>query len=336
MKAAIILLSFILLYLPGTYGQANTRTCSDSTTLNRGEYNNLKGVVPDCADPYVLKYNGTYYLYGTGGNDGIRVYTSDNLATWSKACGATDGYALHKDNVWGDFWFWAPEVYRINNKFYMFYSAQERICVAESDSPLGPFVQTEANKRPLHADIQEIDSHLFRDDDGKMYLYFVRFTDGNEIWVAELNEDLHSIKENTLAHCIGVTQNWEKSEGKVNEGPFVLKHKGLYYLTFSANDYRSPNYGVGYAISENPYGPWTKYAGNPILTGNDVIQGVGHHSFVQVTDSSQYIVYHSHYAPGKVQFRKLGIDPYGFISTGNDAPDILKVYGPTISDQKMR
>ena len=43
-------------------------------------YNNVKGLVPDCADPYVLYHDGQYYLYGTGGDDGIKVYISTNLA----------------------------------------------------------------------------------------------------------------------------------------------------------------------------------------------------------------------------------------------------------------
>ncbi len=304
-------------------------------------YNNLTGLVKDCADPYVLKYNGIYYLYGTGGNDGIKVYRSTNMVQWSAAVGATSGYALHKNNVWGEKWFWAPEVYYLNGKFYMFYSAEEHIAVATSDSPLGPFTQTEVEKKPFHADIKEIDTHLFIDDNGKKYLYFVRFTNGNEIWVAELNDDLRSIKESTLKKCIGTSQTWEQStlepyaKSKVNEGPFILKHNGTYYLTYSANHYQNPNYGVGYATSTSPLGPWTKYSKNPILIGNDKIKGVGHHSFVNVIDGCQYIVYHSHNNTTTVQPRKLAIDFYEFIPSGNSSPDILKIYGPTTESTNL-
>lgn len=298
-------------------------------------YNNLTGLVGDCADPYVLKHDDIYYLYGTGGNDGIKVYMSKNLCAWTEAQGVTDGYALHKKDVWGEHSFWAPEVYYINNKFYMFYSAEERIAVAESTSPLGPFVQSEANKKPFHANIPEIDTHLFIDDDGKKYLYFVRFTNGNEIWAAELNDDLRSIKENTLTYCIGVTQDWEKVQARVAEGPFILKHKGLYYLTYSANDYKSPKYAVGYATSTSPMGPWQKYAGNPILIGNDKIQGVGHHSFITMSDNCHYIIYHSHQSMLAVQPRKTCIDPYEFVASGSDAPDIIKIHGPTTTTQEI-
>ena len=304
-----------------------------------GTYNNLTGLKADCADPYVLKHDGVYYLYGTGGNDGIKVYQSNNAASWSNAVGATNGYALHKNDVWGEQWFWAPEVYFINDKFYMFYSAEEHISVAESTSPLGPFTQTEAQKKPFHPNIKEIDTHLFIDDDGKKYLYFVRFTDGNEIWVAELNDDLYSIKESTLIKCFGSNSTgWENSQleprARVVEGPFVLKHNELYYLTYSANHYQNPDYGVGYAVSRNPMGPWTKYSGNPILIRNDKIQGVGHHSFITLSEGCQYIVYHSHNNMTAVQPRKAGMDPYEFIPAAS-GPDILKIHGPTTTSQTL-
>lgn len=305
-------------------------------------YNNFIGLVADCADPYVLEYNGAYYLYGTGGNDGIKVYRSDDMVNWSSAIGATFGYALHKNNVWGEKWFWAPEVYHLNNKFYMFYSAEERIAVAESSSPTGPFRQSEDNKKPFHANIGEIDTHLFIDDDGKHYLYFVRFTNGNEIWAAELNDDLYSIKENTLVKCFGASQEWEDSKAephpgfKVNEGPFMLKHKGLYYLTYSANHYQNPNYGVGYATSKSPLGPWKKYENNPILTGNKNINGVGHHSFITLSEKSHYIVFHSHFSTTEVGARKLGIDRYEFVPSATEGEaDVIKVYGPTTTPQAL-
>ena len=35
------------------------------------------------ADPFVLLYEGTYYLYSTNSADGYRVFTSDDMATWT-------------------------------------------------------------------------------------------------------------------------------------------------------------------------------------------------------------------------------------------------------------
>ena len=318
----------------------NKSKTSDNNT--NAMYDNSKGLVPDCADPYILEHEGNYYLYGTGGRKGIKVYQSKDLANWSEAVGVSDGFALDSSDVWGNRGFWAPEVYRINDKFYMYFTVQERIAVAESDSPLGPFVQKEGEKEPFHLDIPEIDTHLFFDDDGKMYLYFVRFTNGNEIWGAELNDDLRSINEETLTYCFGTSQPWEDSarepypHAKVNEGPFILKHKGLYYMTYSANHTANPDYGVGYATSDNPLGPWTKFEGNPILTGNgENINGPGHHSFAYSPSGQMYMIYHTHFDMTKMAPRKLAIDPCGFEESANGI-DIFKVYGPTSSPQQVK
>lgn len=120
------------------------------------------------ADPFILEDDGWFYIYGTHADDGIVVYRSRDLKRWSGRCGnAANGLALHKDDVWGEKWFWAPEVYRIGDRYIMTYSAEEHICYAESDSPCGPFVQSE--KRP-YLDEKGIDSSIFVDDDGKAYM----------------------------------------------------------------------------------------------------------------------------------------------------------------------
>ena len=118
------------------------------------------------ADPFILLYDGVYYAYGTGAGSGIEVWTSRDLSTWERAKGnARDGLALHRTDVWGEKWFWAPEVYRLNDKFYMYFTAEEHICVATSDSPLGPFVQE--TRQPMIADEKCIDNTLFYAGDMK-------------------------------------------------------------------------------------------------------------------------------------------------------------------------
>ena len=247
-------------------------------------------------DPNILYHNNMYYAYGTNASDGIEVYTSEDLLNWRR----TPDLALHKDNTWAERWFWAPEVYYIaeKNKFFMYFTADEHIGVATSDSPLGPFTQEE--EEPMWTDGKAIDNSLFIDDDGTPYLYFVRFTDGSVVWSAELESDLKTIRRETLKPCINVSQNWERIQGRINEGPFVVKHKGIYYMTYSANHFESHYYGVGYATASSPNGPWTKYSGNPILLKPNDYTGVGHHSLFKDGDGQMKMVFHAHYAPNKV------------------------------------
>ena len=72
------------------------------------------------------------------------------------------------------------------------------------------------------------------------------------IWVAEMNDDLTSIKKETLTKCISATEPWEKKQGTIAEGPSLLKKGNTYYLIYSANHYESKDYAVGYASASSP------------------------------------------------------------------------------------
>ncbi len=252
-------------------------------------------------DPFVMLYQGVYYAYGTHSKDGIEVYTSDDLNEWKKV----PYLALHKNNSFGDKWFWAPEVYSVNGKFYMYYSAEEQICVAVSDSPLGPFEQTV--QKPMLEGEKTIDNSLFIDDDGTPYLFFDRFNDGLNIWVTELEEDLMTIKRETLHPCIHVSQEWEKVWPRVNEGAFVTKHNGIYYMTYSANSYESPFYGVGCATATDIMGKWTKYPDNPLLQKPGNLVGVGHSALFRDKNGDLRMAFHSHHDDKNIHPRKMHI-----------------------------
>jgi GH43 family beta-xylosidase len=259
------------------------------------------------ADPFILCYENKYYAYGTSDPDGIVVYTSDDLKYWTRQ----PNLALHKNNSYADRWFWAPEVYFLNGQFYMYYSADEHICVATSNSPLGPFVQDV--QQPMFEE-KGIDNSLFIDDDGTPYLFFVRFTDGNAIWMAQLENDYKTIKTNTLHLCFAAnTSGWEADLGKVNEGPFCIKHNGLYYLTYSANDYRSQKYGVGYAYTDNISGSWVKYSNNPILQKPEGLFGTGHHCLFTDKEGQLRMAFHAHHSETEVNPREMYTTSVSFV-----------------------
>lgn len=259
------------------------------------------------ADPYILYENGIYYLYGTYNDSGIPVVVSDDMKTWRWPDGKTDHMALDKNDSYGDWWFWAPEVYHIGDRYIMYYSSQEHICVAEAASPLGPFKQKV--KSPMRRN-KGIDNHLFIDCDGTPYLYWVHFNSGLEIWTARLEEDLTTIIPGSEKLCIKTSQAWEMAWPSVNEGPYVLEHKGIYYMTYSANSYESPAYGIGLATAKSPYGPWSKYEGNPILQFYDSMEGVGHHAFFKDAKGKNRIIFHSHNKAGQIHPRILHICRY--------------------------
>ncbi|RRB03931.1 glycoside hydrolase family 43 protein [Larkinella rosea] len=140
-------------------------------------------------DPYVLFSQGTYYLYGTGGGakKGFVTYSSKDMVNWKP-----EGQVYFHDNQngWSDpkaSWggaYWAPEVYEVKGKFYLFYSAQWkvnptrevenfRIGVAVADKPTGPFIDL-ANQPIFDPGYPIIDANVFFDTNGKAYLYYSR------------------------------------------------------------------------------------------------------------------------------------------------------------------
>ena len=284
--------------------------------------NTYQNPVCEGADPFVLLHNGTYYLYSTNSPDGFRVFTSTDMGTWEDR-----GYCLRAEDVMGDKWFWAPEVMERNGKFYMVYVANEHLGIAVADSPLGPFRQEE--KKWLN-DCNEIDGHFFVDDDGCVYLYFVRFDAGNVLWCAKMNDDLLSYDKDTATFLFRAEDEWETRDCSVVEGAFVLKHNGKYYLTYSANHTRCEDYAIGCAVSEHPMGPFEKVSYNPILKKSDALNGTGHHSFTTTKDGQGLVcVYHARPGRDTSCARLTCVDRAAFEPDPNGGDDILVVYGPT-------
>ncbi len=278
-----------------------------------------------------------------------------------------------------------------SGKYYMFYTAandsvtgsatkSESIGLAIANEPQGPYTQwtgTDSNGRvhelkdrfllpelfPANSTPRKfgriIDPSPFLDDDGTLYLYITVVGDGNKIWGMKM-KDIFTPDYSTavlLAESNKVTpggaQINERSSGgnNVNEGQFVVKHNGKYYLTFSPNGYRFPTYSVNQAISDNPLGPFVKVPfekGGRIISyqgataserSYDFVAGTGHGSMVDIGGELLYF-YHAYrdrdtltLGDGKLTGRSLCVDRVFFINNGEQ--DILYANGPSYSLQPL-
>ena len=328
-------------------------------------------------DPYILNDgDGKYYMYGTGGGakDGFATYSSKDLVNW-KFEGQV--YKGNKEGSWAVGNFWAPEVYKFNNKYYMFFSAQWennpnnelenfKIGVAVADKPTGPF--DEVSDEPLFdPGYPVIDANVFKDDDGKFYLYYSRvaykhpveteiskwarkkgwFDEIEESWVygIELKSDFSGVKGDPKLllrppeKMDEKNAEWESrsvTSKEVNrrwtEGSYTFKRDGIYYMMYSANFYGGQNYAVGYATASAPLGPYQKADNNPILEkninkGGDVT-GTGHNSLVFSKDSTEiYAVYHGR-TKSTGDERVVFMDRLKILENGK-----LKIEGPTTTTQ---
>jgi beta-xylosidase len=140
-----------------------------------------------------------------------------------------------------------------------------------------------------------IDAAAFTDTDGRRWLVFKN--DGNccgkDTWlqVAPLARDGLSLT-GPPRRLVKEDLPWE---GKVVEAPTLVERDGSYVLLYSANDYGSEAYAIGYATADSPTGPFTK-AERPLLTtdaSDGRFIGPGGQDVVTAPDGTDRLVFHS-------------------------------------------
>jgi len=310
------------------------------------------------ADPYVLRWQGEYFAYGTGDRVGDRHFPllrSSDLCQWELVGGALET----PEGFSPDGHYWAPAVAERDGTFYLYYSTGSatddtvhRLRVAVADHPAGPFRDTGTVLLPNEG--FTIDADPFRDPrDGQWYLYFAKdYLDGERpgtgLAVVALGEDMVSVvgEPQTVLRATADWQIYERDRtlyGKfwnawhTLEGASVIAHEGRYYCFYSGGAWHTPGYGVSYAVADHPLGPWieaTDSEGNtgPLILHNrpdiQTLQGPGHNSIVLgPNDDTLFIVYHAWDAERTA--RRMCIDPILW------TPDGPRCNGPHETEQMI-
>lgn len=291
------------------------------------------------ADPEIIYSHKTnkYYLYPT--SDGFtgwsgtyfKTFSSPDLVNWTDEGVIVD---LKKDVSWANRNAWAPTAIekKINEeyKYFYYFTAAQKIGVAVSDNPTGPFVDSGkaliAEKPKGIKGGQEIDPDVFTDPvSGKSYLYW-----GNGYMAcAELNKDMVSLKKNTIKIMT--------PDKTFREGAEVFYRKGKYYFLWSEDDTRSPNYRVRYATSNSPTGKLNIPENNIVIEKKPEIgiYGTGHNSVIQKPGTDiWHIVYHRFNRPNGITMgsaagfnREVCIDKLEFNADGSIKPVTPTVVG---------
>ena len=264
------------------------------------------------ADPVVIHHEGTYYLYATGevdGDNGYRVYTSDDLVNWERGAVVFQPGQPHV---------WAPDVWRnpVSGRFYLYFTANRTVGVADAEGPLGPFT---VRKKLFD---EAIDAHLFRDDDGRLYLYFVRLP-GFQITVQPMASPTEPAAESSVV--LQPESEWETRNGHVTEGPWMIKKEGRYYLLYSGSGANTPDYAVGYATATSPLGPFSRAEHNPIAHRSEGLFGPGHGCAIRDGAGQWWHVYHQKRTARRKWDRFICLDPLHFDEQG-------RLHGPATQD----
>jgi arabinoxylan arabinofuranohydrolase len=270
------------------------------------------------ADPAPLVYNGRVYLYTGHDEDNSTYFTMKQWRVWSSAdmVNWTDhGSPLDLASFsWASANAWAGQTIYRNGKFYWYVpmtvraTGQMGIGVAVSSSPTGPF--TDAIGHPLVSNGQ-IDPTVFIDDDGQAYLYW-----GNpDLWYVKLNADMTSYS-GSPAKIPLTTAGFGTRTGDASrptlfeEGPWVYKRNGLYYIVFAA---KCCSEFIAYSTAPGPTGPWT-YRGTIMPTQGSSFTN---HPGVIDFNGGSYFFYHNGALPGGGGYtRSVAVEKFSYRTDG--------------------
>lgn len=303
-----------------------TFSCSNSTKKKTVESNENRvetftnPLLPYGPDPWAIYQNGQYYY----------MYTMiDSLVLW-KTNDVTNIKNAEQKTIWiptdpvNSKDLWAPEIHFINNKWYIYYAADDgnsdnhQLYVLEnlSDDPFeGEFVMKgristdPANNWAIDGTMMEHKGELYmfwsgwqtrRVDTETQCIYIAKmknpWTLGSErvlISKPELEWEKHYINEKgwTPPHII-----------YVNEGPQPLKSPDGKYIhtVYSASGVWTPYYALGMLTASidadllNP-ASWSK-SSEPVFrqSPENGVFGTGHNSFFKSPDGTEdYILFHA-------------------------------------------
>ena len=285
------------------------------------------------ADPFVVRTpDGGYAAFGTQPDGGteqrvFEVLLSEDLSSWRPG-----GFALERLSPDMGDEYWAPEVCRRDDSWWMYYSVGHgidwhQLRVARSSEVAGPFIDVGVNLTP--GESFAIDPHPFRDADGQWYLFYARDVldaerPGTHLAVGRLDDPttLADVR-GALApnadwqiyerdrHMYGVVQDWHTLEG-----PTVVNRDDRYWMTFSGGAWTGPGYAVSWATADHPLGPWSHApAGSPaVLESGPTLIGPGHNSLVVAPDGTDRIAFHAWNAEGSR--RQMHLAPVVFTGSG--------------------
>jgi len=304
------------------------------------------------ADPSAHVFNGKIYIYpshdvesGIKENDLGDHFNMKDYHVYSMESpddAATDhGVAIDINDIpWAGKQLWAPDVAFKDGTYYLYFPAKDkngvfRIGVARSNSPTGPF---KAEPQPI-SNSYSIDPCVFKDDDGKYYMYFGGIWGGQlQRWrsgtydsagaepaptesamgprIVRLSDSMtqfaEPVREVSILDESGSPLLAKDNARRFFEAPWLHKYKGKYYLSYSTGD----THLICYAIGDSPYGPFT-YKG---IVLKPVLGWTNHHSIIEF-NGKWYLFYHdSTLSGGKTHLRNIKVTELTYEPDGSIRP----------------
>lgn len=227
----------------------------------------------------MIKEGDTYWVFGTG--DGIYSKYSKDMVTWSDGAlpfpngqfpAWITNYAKTSTDQFAGF-FWAPDIIRMNNKFYLYYSCSiwgtMNSCIGcvtnKTLDPSSPdYAWVDQGYIGLYSpdftstgwDVNCIDPSLMRGPDNKVWMVYGSFNKGG-IMVTQID----TITGKPIGLKTSIANSWTGGTAYgEGEGATMFYHNGFYYLVYNkggcCNGIASSYYMV-IGRSLKPTGPFT-------------------------------------------------------------------------------
>lgn len=252
-------------------------------------------------DPFVVVENGKYYMFGTTGpnkctaeNQSFLLYVSEDLEYFNPPIKVFE----NSPEFWGEKDFWAPEVHKYNDKYYMFASffgnGTRGSQILVSDSLDGKYVPySDGTITPK--DWMSLDA-TFYVENGVSYTVFchewVQVGNG-EIVLSQLSDDLKSVVGEPEVLFTAKDGPWvtklqhNQREGYVTDGPFLYKASDSLLLMLWSS-FSNGNYAIGIAYSKQGiHGPWHQVE-KPVYCGDG-----GHGMIFRTLDNRLCLTIHT-------------------------------------------
>jgi GH43 family beta-xylosidase len=260
-------------------------------------------------DPFMVHYNGFYYLVTTTWNNTITMRRSATLGGIATTPNTVVYNLSSQPN--GCCNMWAPELHLLTGpngtRWYLYYTASQnvsnylptqRIHVLESAGldPMGPYTFRGDLLDPTQNNTWELDGSILQLG-GQLYLLGTFYNGSQPMFIRPMSNPWTA--SGTRRILSTPTLSWETVGGAVNEGPEVLQRNGQTFIVFSASHCSTPDYKMG-LLRYNGGDPlnsssWVK-SPNPIFVRNNAasVYGPGHGNFFKSPDGTEdWMVYHA-------------------------------------------
>jgi GH43 family beta-xylosidase len=287
-------------------------------------------------DPWIIRHKGFYYLCQSDRSRGIIIYKSNRLTDRGQ------GKTVWRAPVdgWNRAQIWAPELHRLNDRWYIYYAASggenetHRMGVLESltDDPQGQYIDrgilyTGDDIERKRNNRWAIDGTILQHK-GKIYLIWSGWPDHRDIqylYIARM-ENPWTIASDRVRICANDDYEWERvSENRrergLNEAPQALIRNGRIFLIYSCSGAWQATYKLGMLwMDENadPMDPasWRKHP-RPVFRPTNEVPGPGHCCFATSPDGREdWIIYHAKLSPQEGWSRSVRMQKFGWSADG--------------------